>query len=238
MITGGTEDGGSALGRACFGKLRALSSRNDNPNEASRPFDKDRDGFVMGEGSGILVLEELSHAKKRDARIYAELVGYGTTQDAHHSTRPRDDAKYTTKAIELALKRAKVNPDQVDYINAHGTSTPWNDPLESLAIRKALKGHAYNVPINSTKSMIGHTLGAAGALEAIVAIQTINHGLIHQTKNLIEKGPSIDPKKPELKCDLNYVMTGETVHSPVDIVLSNSFGFYGHNVVLAFRKYS
>jgi 3-oxoacyl-[acyl-carrier-protein] synthase II len=228
MLAGGSEEGGSIMACGCFGNMKALSKRNNEPERASRPFDRDRDGFVIGEGAGILVLEELEHAKKRNAKIYAELLGYGATNDAYHQTHPEKDAKYQTIAINHALKRAGLNPEDIGYINAHGTSTELNDSIETLAIKQALDNHAKSVLINSTKSMIGHCFGGAGGLEAIVAIKSIISETAHPTKNL-------DNKDEKSGCDLGYC--NETKKGKIDYALSNSFGFEGHNVVLAFGKY-
>ncbi len=237
MITGGVEQPGASLSCGCFGNARALSTRNENPEEASRPFDRDRDGFVMGEGAGILVLEELEHAKKRGARIYGELLGYGLSQDAWHLTQPRPDCKYTVKAMVDALKRAKLNPEQIDYINAHGTSTRLNDALETKAIKIVFGEHAYRIEVNATKSMIGHTFGAAGGLEFIVTLKTIQDGLIHLTRNLdnpdkinIKRDPNFIP------CDLNYCR--ETKKREVNCAISTNFGFYGHNTALLAGKFT
>jgi len=219
MIAGGCEEAGCELVCAGFGNLGALSVRG-----ISCPFDINRDGFVMGEGAGILVLEDLEHAKSRGARIYAELLGYGATQDASHLTQPREDAKYTSLAMKNAMQMAGVVPRQIDYINTHGTSTELNDVLETRAIKHALGDHAYSVKVNSTKSMIGHTFGGAGGIEAVVTVKTLESGIVHPTVNLEEK---------DSECDLGYInKVLET--DGLNYALSNSFGFYGHNVCLAF----
>jgi 3-oxoacyl-[acyl-carrier-protein] synthase II len=211
-----------------YDALRALSRRNDAPTEASRPFDKDRDGFVLGEGSAILVLEELQHALKRGANIYAEVIGYGANSGAYHIVMPEPEGNDAAKAMRLALNDAKVNHDEIDYINAHGTSTTLNDKAETIAIKKVFEKNAYKIPISSTKSMIGHSLGASGAIEAVVCALTIQDNLIPPTVNYKTKDPD---------CDLDYV---PNVARPakVDIVLSNSFGFGNCNACLIFKRYS
>jgi 3-oxoacyl-[acyl-carrier-protein] synthase II len=228
MVCGGTEAAITPLGVAGFAACRALSFRNDEPDHACRPFDRDRDGFVMGEGAGILVLEELSHALERGARIYAEVVGYGMTCDAYHITSPVPGGVGAARAIELAMKDADLQPDEISYINAHGTSTPANDVNETAAIKKALESHAYQVAISSTKSMTGHLLGASGGIEAIATALAIAHDRVPPTINLTN---------PDPECDLDYVPHQSRV-MPVTVALSNSFGFGGHNVTLAFRKYA
>jgi len=226
MISGGTEAGLKAICLAGFASMKALSTRGDAPESASRPFDKDRDGFVMGEGAGVLILEELEHAKKRGAHIYAELVGYGTSCDAEHITAPAADGNGAAYATRKALDMAGWNND-VDYINAHGTSTPLNDKTESLMINNIFGDQTLNIPVNSTKSLIGHCLGAAGALETIAAIQAIEEGYIH---------PTLNYETPDPECRLNIV-TGEGLKKDVNHVLINSFGFGGHNGVLGISKY-
>ena len=227
MICGGTEAAVTPLCVAGFTNAKALSKRNDDPASASRPFDRDRDGFVLGEGAGILVLEELDYARKRNARIYAELVGYGMTCDAYHMTSPVPGGEGAARAISLALKDAAITPDRVSYINAHGTSTPANDSTETAAIKTALGDSAYKVAISSTKSMTGHLLGGSGGIEAAATVMAIAGDEIPPTINL---------ENPDLECDLDYVpkekRTGE-----VEVALSNSFGFGGHNVTLVFKKY-
>ncbi len=225
-IAGGTEAAITPLGVAGFAVMRALSTRNDEPQKASRPFDRDRDGFVMGEGAGILVLEEYEHAKARGAKIYAELVGYGATDDAYHITAPHECGEGAYECMKLALEDAGLNPDEIDYINAHGTSTPLNDKIETLAIKQLFKEHAYRLKISSNKSMIGHLLGAAGAVEAVASIKTIETGVIPPTINL---------ENPDPECDLDYV-PNSAVEADVRTVLSNSFGFGGTNACLIFKK--
>jgi 3-oxoacyl-[acyl-carrier-protein] synthase II len=227
MICGGTEAAVTPLSVAGFASARALSTRNDDPTHACRPFDVDRDGFVMGEGSGILILESLDHALARGARIYAEIVGYGLTCDAYHITAPVPGGAGATKAIELALKDARFLPDQVSYINAHGTSTPANDSTETAAVKKALGDHAYQIAISSTKSMTGHLLGGSGGIEAVATVLAIANDYIP---------PTINIKNPDPACDLDYVANQGRAQT-VEVALSNSFGFGGHNVTLAFKKY-
>ena len=227
MIAGGTESSITPLGVAGFTSLTALTKTTDK-TQASIPFDKKRSGFVMGEGAGIVVLEELEHALDRGANILAEVVGYGATCDAYHITSPAEDGSGAAKAMELAIKEAGAKPEDVDYINAHGTSTHHNDLFETRAIKLALKEAAKNVKVNSTKSMIGYLLGAAGGVEFITCVKSINEGYIHQTVGLTE---------PDEELDLDYVM-GQGVETNVDFALSNSLGFGGHNATLAVRKYS
>lgn len=227
MICGGTEAAVTPLPFAGFAAARALSTRNDDPDRASRPFDRDRDGFVMGEGAGILMLEELGHATSRGARIYAEIIGYGLTCDAYHMTSPVPGGEGATRAIQLAMKDADISPEQVNYINAHGTSTGANDPTETAAIKKALGDAAYKVAISSTKSMTGHLLGGSGGIEAVATVMAIANDKIPPTINL---------DNPDPECDLDYV-PNQSRAQKVDIALSNSFGFGGHNVTLAFKKY-
>jgi 3-oxoacyl-[acyl-carrier-protein] synthase II len=228
MICGGTEAAVTPLGLAGFASAKALSTRNDDPTRASRPFDKDRDGFVMGEGAGILIIEELEQALARGARIYAEMIGYGLTCDAYHMTAPVPDGRGATRAIELAVKDAGLTPVEISYINAHGTSTGANDPTETKAIKKALGESAYKIPISSTKSMTGHLLGGSGGIEAVATIMAIANDRIPPTLNL---------DNPDPDCDLDYVPY-ESRQQLVNAALSNSFGFGGHNVTLAFRKYA
>ena len=225
-VAGGTESCICPTGVAGFTALTALST-NDDPFHASRPFDKDRDGFVLGEGSGIVILEELEHAKARGAKIYAELAGYGSTGDAYHITSPAEDGEGAGMAMKLAMKEANVQPEQIDYINAHGTSTHHNDLFETRAIRYALGDAAEKVVINSTKSMIGHMLGAAGAVEFVVCVKSIMENFIHQTMGT----ENVDPE-----CGLNYAV-GAPVEKEVNYVLSNSLGFGGHNVSLLVKAY-
>ncbi|NJL00620.1 MAG: beta-ketoacyl-ACP synthase II [Spirulinaceae cyanobacterium SM2_1_0] len=227
MICGGAESAVTPLSVAGFASMKALSTRNDDPARACRPFDRDRDGFVMGEGAGILILEELQHALARGARIYAEIVGYGMTCDAYHMTAPVPDGQGATRAMELAMKDAGLQPEQVDYINAHGTSTPANDRTETRAIKKALGDHAQQVPVSSTKSMTGHLLGGSGGIEAVATVMAIAQNHIPPTINL---------ETPDPDCDLDYVPNKSRALT-VTAALSNSFGFGGHNVTLAFTKY-
>jgi 3-oxoacyl-[acyl-carrier-protein] synthase II len=228
MICGGTEAAVTPLGVAGFAAARALSTRNDAPERACRPFDRDRDGFVMGEGAGILILEELEHAVSRGARIYAEMIGYGMTCDAYHITSPVPGGEGAARAIQLALKDAGVTPEQVSYINAHGTSTPANDPTETAAIKTALGESAYKVAISSTKSMTGHLLGGSGGIEAVAAAMAVANDHIPPTINL---------ENPDPACDLDYVPNVSRAQT-VEVALSNSFGFGGHNVTLVFKKYA
>jgi 3-oxoacyl-[acyl-carrier-protein] synthase II len=227
MIAGGTESAITPLGIAGFANMKALSTRNDEPQKASRPFDAERDGFVMGEGAGIVVLEELEHAKKRGAKIYAEVVGYGLTADAYHITAPCAYADGAKRVIMMALNDARINPDEVDYINAHGTSTPLNDKIETLAIKEVFKDHAYKLKVSSNKSMIGHLLGAAGAVEAVATVLTIKNGVIP---------PTINYEYPDPECDLDYV-PNKAIEYPVKVAISNSFGFGGTNACLAFKAF-
>lgn len=226
MLAGGTESCICPTGVAGFQQLTALSTETDRMR-ASIPFDKDRNGFVMGEGAGILVLEELSHAQKRGAHIYAELVGYGATADAYHITSPCEDGSGAAKAMETAMREAGIEPAQIDYINAHGTSTHHNDLFETRAIRLAFGAHAENVQINSTKSMIGHLLGAAGGVEAIVCVKSIQDGFVHRTAGTKETDP---------ECDLHYTIGGP-VEKKITYAMSDSLGFGGHNAVLVFKAY-
>lgn len=226
MFAGGTESCICPTGVAGFNALTALSTSTD-PLRASIPFDKDRNGFVLGEGAGVVVLEELEHAKKRGAHIYAELVGYGATGDAFHITSPCEDGSGAAKAMELAMKEGGITPEQVDYINAHGTSTHHNDLYETRAIKAALGKAAENVVINSTKSMIGHLLGAAGGVEFIVCAKSIEEGFIHQTAGTVTA---------DGECDLNYAI-GAPVEKKLNYVLTNSLGFGGHNATLLLKKY-
>ena len=226
MVAGGTESAITPLGMAGFAALTALST-NDDPETASRPFDKDRDGFVMGEGAGIVVLESLEHAQKRGAKILAEVVGYGGSNDAFHITSPAEDGSGAAYAMEMALKDAGIAPEKIDYINAHGTSTHHNDLFETMAVKKALGDHAYKVKINSTKSMIGHLLGAAGGVEFIACVKSIEYGFVHATAGLKEAGEG---------CDLDYTM-GEGVPMDIHYALTNSLGFGGVNASLVIKKF-
>ncbi|MGK7945733.1 MAG: beta-ketoacyl-ACP synthase II [Microcystaceae cyanobacterium] len=227
MICGGSEAAITPLSYAGFASAKALSTRNDDPTHASRPFDRDRDGFVMGEGSGILILEELEQALARGARIYGEIVGYAMTCDAYHITSPVPDGQGATRSMEQALKDGNLAPDQVSYINAHGTSTSANDVTETKAIKKALGDSAYRIAISSTKSMTGHLLGGSGGIEAVATVMAIANDQVPPTINL---------DNPDPDCDLDYI-PHQSRSLPVNVALSNSFGFGGHNVTLAFRKY-
>jgi len=227
MITGGSEASITPLAVAGFASMKALSTRNEDPPRASRPFDRQRDGFVLGEGAGVLILETLEHAQKRGAPIYAEIVGYGCTAEAYHMTAPAPDGESAARAISLALEEGGIAPQEVDYINAHGTSTLLNDRQETLCIKKALGPHAYKLAISSIKSMTGHLLGAAGAVECIATALTIKRGIIP---------PTINYEEPDPECDLDYV-PNQARRAEVKVALSNSFGFGGHNVVLALRAF-
>jgi 3-oxoacyl-[acyl-carrier-protein] synthase II len=227
MICGGTEAAITPLGIAGFAACKAVSTRNDDPTHACRPFDIGRDGFVMGEGAGILVLEELEHAQNRGAKIYAEIVGYAMTCDAYHMTGQTPGGVDAARAMSLCLKDAGLAPESVSYINAHGTSTPINDPTETAAIKKTLGDHAYKIAVSSTKSMTGHLLGGAGGIEGVASALAIHHSMIPPTINL---------ENPEPECDLDYVPHVSRA-ADLNVVLSNSFGFGGHNVTLAFKKY-
>jgi 3-oxoacyl-[acyl-carrier-protein] synthase II len=225
MICGGAEATIRPTGLAGFCSMRAMSTRNDEPEKASRPFDAERDGFVMGEGSGVLVLESLEHAVKRGARIYAEVIGYGMSGDAYHITDPDPDG--AARCMQRALKDAGIEPEAIDYINAHGTSTPVGDRSETLAIKKAFGDHAYKLAVSSTKSMTGHLLGAAGGIESVILALTLKNGVIAPTINLENRDP---------ECDLDYVPNAAR-KSDVKTALSNSFGFGGHNATIVMRKY-
>ncbi|MGA8263115.1 MAG: beta-ketoacyl-ACP synthase II, partial [Ignavibacteriaceae bacterium] len=228
VVTGGSEAPINEIGVGGFNASRALSTRNDSPATASRPFDATRDGFVMGEGSGTLILEDLEHAKNRGAKIYCEIIGFGLSADAHHITAPHPDGTGALLSMNMALKNANVKPDEIDYINMHGTSTPLGDIAETKAIKKLFGEHAKKMNVSSTKSMTGHLLGAAGAVEAIATIlATVNDTV----------PPTINFEHPDPECDLNY-----TFNKPqkriVDVSMSNAFGFGGHNTTVLFRKYS
>ena len=227
MICGGSEATMHPLAQAAFANMQALSTRNDEPQRASRPFDAGRDGFVMGEGAGVLILESLEHAQQRGARIYAELTGYGTSSDAFHITAPDEDGQGATLSMRRALDGAGLAPEEVDYINAHGTSTPLNDAIETKAIRTVFGQHAYRVPVSSTKSMIGHLLGAAGAVEAIACVRTLETGVIH---------PTVNYETPDPDCDLDYVPNLARETHP-RMAMSNSFGFGGHNATIIFSAW-
>ncbi|HJO38889.1 MAG: beta-ketoacyl-ACP synthase II [Vicinamibacterales bacterium] len=226
MIAGGSEAAITPLGVGGFAAMRALSIRNDEPARASRPFDLDRDGFIIGEGAGVVILEEFERARARGAQIYAELVGYGMSGDAFHVTAPSENGDGATRAMQAALARADCQPEQVDYINAHGTSTPHNDRLETLAIRRVFGGHAKRLAVSSTKSMTGHLLGAAGGLEAGITALAVKHQTLPPTINL---------ETPDPDCDLDYV-PGAARQATVGVALSNSFGFGGTNAVLLFKR--
>jgi 3-oxoacyl-[acyl-carrier-protein] synthase II len=228
MIAGGSEAAITPMGVGGFAAMRALSTRNDEPERASRPFDKDRDGFIMGEGAGVVILEELEFARRRSAPIYAELVGYGMSADAFHITAPSEDGDGGMRVMEMALRHARIRPDQVDYINAHGTSTPYNDKLETLAIKRLFGEHAGKLAISSTKSMTGHLLGAAGGLEAGITALVVKHQMVP---------PTINYETPDPECDLDYV-PNEKRAVRVEYALSNSFGFGGTNGALLFKRYS
>ena len=227
MLAGGAEASLCEVGIASFNAIRALSTRNEAPEKASRPFDRDRDGFVPGEGAGTLILESREHAINRGARIYGEVLGFGTTNDAFHQVAPDETGEAPARAVTNALKDARIEPGDIDYVNAHGTSTQLNDAGETKALKIALGRHAYSVPISSTKSMIGHLLGAAGAVEAIATLLTINRGMIHPTINYENQDP---------ECDLDYVPNTPR-HKDVNIAISNGFGFGGHNAVVVLGRY-
>ena len=227
MVAGGTEANLTPLTVGGFNAMKALSTRNDAPERASRPFDKDRDGFVVAEGSGVVILEELGHALKRGARIYAEIAGYGYNGDAYHITAPCPDGDGFIRCINMALKDAGLSPDSVDYINAHGTSTGLNDSVETLAIKAVFKEKVYKIPVSSTKSMVGHLLGAAGAVEAIFSLLAIRDNICP---------PTINYETPDPDCDLDYVPNKARKHD-MNVVLSNSFGFGGTNGALIFRRF-
>ena len=228
MLGGGTESCITPMSVGGFCALMALSRRNDAPQKASRPFDKERDGFVIGEGAGVLLLEELEHAKKRGAKIYAEMAGYGATADAYHMTAPDPEGTGAAKAMQLALEDAKLTPEQIGYINAHGTSTELNDKIETLAIKKTFGAAAKKTPISSTKSMTGHLIGAAGGVEAVISILAIRDGVLP---------PTINYEHPDPECDLDYV-PNTARKAPVEAALSNSLGFGGHNATIIFKKFS
>ncbi len=227
MVTGGAEASICEMGIGGFNAMRALSTRNDSPETASRPFDKDRDGFVMGEGSGILVIEELEHARARGARIYAEIAGIGFTADAHHITEPAPGGEGAVRSMRIAIKDAGLTPGDVQYVNTHGTSTQVGDKSETAAIKTVFGEKARTMAVNSTKSMIGHLLGAAGAVEAIATVMSVVNNKVH---------PTINRFTPDPECDLNYVTDGAKDWK-IDAAISNTFGFGGHNASLLFRKY-
>jgi 3-oxoacyl-[acyl-carrier-protein] synthase II len=227
MITGGSEAAITPMAIGGFANMQALSTRNDAPATASRPFDKHRDGFVMGEGAGVVVLEELGHARSRGARIYAEIVGYGATGDAYHITQPAPEGEGAQRSMRRALRDAGLSPSEVQYVNAHGTSTPYNDLNETLAIKAVFGEAAKSLYVSSTKSATGHTLGAAGGIEFVVCTLAVHEGAIP---------PTINYSTPDPECDLNYV-PNVAIERDVEVALSNSFGFGGHNVTLAVRRF-
>ena len=228
VIAGGTEAAICEIGVAGFNSCMALSTRNADPQGASRPFDSDRDGFVLGEGAGLLVLESLEHAEKRGANILAEMSGYGASSDAHHVTQPHPDGEGAARAMKWAIEDAGITPDKVDYINAHGTSTPLNDKYETIAMKRMYGDHAYNLAISSTKSMTGHLLGAAGAIEAAFTVLAIKNDIVP---------PTINIENPDPECDLNYV-PNTAKKQPVNVAMSNSLGFGGHNASLVFERFA
>jgi 3-oxoacyl-[acyl-carrier-protein] synthase II len=227
MVAGGSEATITPLSLAGFCSMKAMSTRNDEPARASRPFDATRDGFIMGEGAGIVLLESLEHARDREAHIYGEVVGYGMSGDAYHITQPDPDADGAARSIRNALHDAHLEPSAIDYINAHGTSTPYNDKTETLAIKRVFGDHARSVPISSTKSMTGHLLGAAGGVELIACALAIQHQLLP---------PTINYEVPDPACDLDYVPNAARP-ARVQVAMSNAFGFGGHNAILILRKY-
>jgi 3-oxoacyl-[acyl-carrier-protein] synthase II len=228
MICGGSEAVVTPLGITGFTAMKALSTRNDEPEKASRPFDRDRDGFVMGEGAGVLILEELGHALGRNARIYAELIGYGLNSDAYHITSPSPDGEGAANCMISALKNAEINPEQVEYINAHGTSTKYGDEIETVAIKKVFGDHAYRLCVSSTKSMIGHLLGASGGVEAAICALSIYNKVVPPTINL---------DNPDRECDLDYI-AHDARSIDLNIAMSNSFGFGGTNACIVFRRFA
>jgi 3-oxoacyl-[acyl-carrier-protein] synthase II len=228
FLAGGCEATITPIGIAGFAAMKALSLRNDEPTEACRPFDRDRDGFIMGEGAGIMVIEELEHAKRRGARIYCELAGYGCTADAYHMTAPLPDGEGAARAMQIAMKHARLNPEDIDYINAHATSTPIGDACETKAIKRALGDHAYKTPVSSTKSMTGHLLGAAGGVELAACALAIKHGVIPPTTNL---------ENPDPECDLDNV-PNTAREAKIKVAMSNSFGFGGHNATLIASEFT
>ncbi len=227
IVTGGTEAGICEIGMGGFSTMRALTTWDGDPTKASRPFDANRDGFAPAEGSGILIIESLQHAKARGARIYAEIVGWGVSADAYHLVQPHPDGIGAAKAMERALANAGIGLDGIDYINAHGTSTPINDTSETIAIKRVFGERAYKIPVNSTKSMVGHSLGASGALEAIACINSINDGILH---------PTINQEEPDPDCDLDYV-PNVAREADINVAMSNSFGFGGQNACLVIKRF-
>ena len=228
VIAGGTEAAVCEIGVAGFNSCMALSTRNEDPQGASRPFDSDRDGFVLGEGAGLLVLESLDHAEQRGANILAEISGYGASSDAHHVTQPHPEGEGAARAMKWAIEDAGITPDEVDYINAHGTSTPLNDKYETIAMKRMYGDHAYKLAISSTKSMTGHLLGAAGGIEAAFTVLTIKNGIVP---------PTINIDNPDPDCDLNYI-PNTAKKQPVNVAMSNSLGFGGHNASLVFERFT
>jgi 3-oxoacyl-[acyl-carrier-protein] synthase II len=228
MLAGGTESIINPVGITAFNALKAISTRNDAPQQASRPFDAERDGFVISEGACVLVMENLDHARRRGANILAEIIGYGATADSYHITQPMENGAGAAKAMQIALNKAGLAPTEIDYINAHGTATPLNDTMETRAIKTVFGDYAYKVPISSTKSMLGHMIGGAGASEALICIMVIRNGIVPPTINLTH---------PDPECDLDYV-PNVARQARVSTTLSNSFGFGGHNSVLIFREYT
>jgi 3-oxoacyl-[acyl-carrier-protein] synthase II len=228
VIAGGAESALTPLGLGGFIALKAVSSRNDEPEKASRPFDRQRDGFVMSDGAGILVLEEMEQAKRRGAKIYAEVIGYGANADAYHMTAPSPEGEGAVRCMRMALRSASISPLEVDYINAHGTSTPYNDATETIAIKRVFGEHAARLPVSSTKSMTGHLLGAAGGVEGVYSVLALEHGLLP---------PTINYEEPDPECDLDYV-PNVARQAPIRVAMSNSFGFGGTNACLIFRKWS
>lgn len=227
MVTGGSEAVICPMGVGGFNAMKALSTRNDAPEKASRPFEKNRDGFVMGEGGATLILEELEFAKARGAKIYGEIAGIGMTADAHHITEPAPEGQGVAEAMRIAIKDAGITPDDIDCVNAHGTSTYYNDKNETAAIKKVFGAHAYDIPVHSIKSMIGHLLGAAGAIESIASVLTINKGIVP---------PTINYETPDPECDLNYV-PNKAIEKQIKTVMCDNSGFGGHNTALVFKKY-
>ncbi|MFW6238001.1 MAG: beta-ketoacyl-ACP synthase II, partial [Halanaerobiales bacterium] len=227
MIAGGAEAAISPSSVAGFSSMKALSTRNDQPEKASRPFDKGRDGFVIGEGSGVVVMETLEHARERGAKIYGEVASYGMSGDSYHITQPAPEGEGAARAMSMALEKAEINPEDMDYINAHGTSTKLNDKFETIAIKNIFGDHAYNLAVSSTKSMTGHLLGAAGGVEAIICALSLTDQILPPTINL---------EDPDPECDLDYVPNSAR-EAEVDTVMSNSFGFGGQNACLILRKF-
>lgn len=228
MIAGGTEAAIASSAIAGFANMKALTTRNDEPTKASRPFDAERDGFIIGEGSGVVILEELKSARARGAKIYAEIIGYGSSGDAHHMTQPDPSGDGAARAMQMAINKAGINYKQLDYINAHGTSTPLNDKYETIGIKKVFKDHAYDLMISSTKSMTGHLLGAAGGVEAVICAKTLEEGIIP---------PTINYNIPDPDCDLDYVPNEARKSTDLKYIMSNSFGFGGQNACLVMSKY-